>query len=279
VATLACGRGFSYCEVMAFINSVGNPKVKRVRSLLARRRVRQASRQFVVEGIRLLEEALRAGAHPLQLFYTVEVGDSSRGAALLAAAGEASEEVHQVSRAVMSAISDTETPQGIVAVLPWPELPPPDRADLLLVLDGLRDPGNLGTVLRSAAAAGVAHVCLAPGTVDPYSPKVVRSAMGAHFRLPISADVPLPGIRELCGGLNVYLADASGETRYFDVDWAEPCALVVGGEAKGAGQEIRSLAQARISIPLQRGVESLNAATAAAVILFEALRQRTMLLS
>jgi TrmH family RNA methyltransferase len=261
---------------VTFISSTGNPKVKHVRSLLARRRVRKTARQFVVEGVRLLEEALKTGVLPAQLFYTAEVEGSSRGAAVLAAAKGVSGEIYQVSRAVMDVMSDTETPQGIVAVLPWPELPPPDRADLLLVLDGLRDPGNLGAVLRSAAAAGVAHVCLAPGTVDPYNPKVVRSAMGAHFRLPVSADVPLREIRELCAKLSVYLADACGKTRYFDVDWTEPCALIVGGEAKGAGREIRSLAQAHISIPLQRGVESLNAATAAAVILFEALRQRAL---
>jgi TrmH family RNA methyltransferase len=260
---------------VALINSIGNPKVKRVRALLARRRVRQSARQFVVEGVRLLEEALQAGVPLVQLFYTAEVESSSRGAALLAAAKVVSGEVHQVSRAVMNAMSDTETPQGVIAVLPWPELPPPDRAGLLLILDGLRDPGNLGAILRSAAAAGVAYVCLAPGTVDPYNPKVVRSAMGAHFRLPVAADVPWREIRELCAGRNVYLADPSGETRYFDVDWTAPCALIVGGEAKGAGQEIRSLARKRISIPLQRGVESLNAATAAAIILFEAVRQRT----
>jgi TrmH family RNA methyltransferase len=135
----------------------------------------------------------------------------------------------------------------------------------------VRDPGNLGTILRSAEAAGVGQVILAPGTVDLYNPKAVRGAMGAHFRLPV-AGLDWPAIAGRLAGRAVWLADAAGETPYDQVDWAVPSALIVGGEAAGAGDQAAALATGRVSIPMAGGAESLNAAMAATVILFEAAR-------
>jgi TrmH family RNA methyltransferase len=176
-----------------------------------------------------------------------------------------------VSETVIAACSDTQTPQGVLAVVPFVSLEP--RPGLLLILDGIRDPGNLGTILRSAESAGVGQVLLAPGTVDPYNPKVVRGAMGAHLRLPVhSQDWPTIGKR--AGDRAVWLADAASETAYHEVDWTRPCALIVGGEAFGTGQEATELATGRVSIPMTGGTESLNAAMAATIILFEAARQR-----
>jgi TrmH family RNA methyltransferase len=261
---------------MAFISSTSNPRVKYVRSLQARRRVRRAERRFVIEGVRLLEEALRANIPLLQLFYTQDAEATARGAAALAAAREVSSEVHLVTDAVMSALSDAEAPQGFVAVLPWPTPPLAERPDLILILDRLRDPGNLGTILRSAAGAGVEVVYLMSGTVDLYNPKVVRAAIGAHFRLPILTDVGWNGVRERCAGMMVYLAEASGDTPYFAVDWTALAALIIGGEATGASTEAGELATQRISIPMKGGLESLNAAMAATVILFEIARQRAV---
>ena len=137
----------------------------------------------------------------------------------------------------------------------------------------MRDPGNLGTILRSAEAAGVGQVLLAPGTVDAYNPKVVRGAMGAHFRLPLES-LDWPAIAERVAGRAVWLADAAGEIAYDQVDWTAPSALIVGGEAAGAGQRAAELATGRVCIPMTGGAESLNAAMAATVILFEAARQR-----
>jgi TrmH family RNA methyltransferase len=144
---------------------------------------------------------------------------------------------------------------------------------LILIIDRLRDPGNLGTILRSAEAAGAGLVCLAPGTVDPYNPKVVRGAMGAHFRLPL-ANPDWPAIANRVTGRAVWLADAAGDVTYDAVDWTQPSALVVGGETTGVGREASLLATGRVSIPMATGAESLNAAMAATVLLFEAARQR-----
>jgi TrmH family RNA methyltransferase len=172
-------------------------------------------------------------------------------------------------------------------VLPFPELPRPAHPTFTLILDRLRDPGNLGTMLRTALAAGVEQVLLAPGTVDFSNPKVVRAAMGAHLRLSIAdagwdeiagavadCDVWLAAAGGAVADCDVWLAAAGGARTYTAVDWTRSVALIVGSEAHGAGERARSLAQGRVSIPMASEVESLNAAVATAVILFEVVRQR-----
>jgi TrmH family RNA methyltransferase len=144
---------------------------------------------------------------------------------------------------------------------------------MVLVLDGLRDPGNLGTILRSALAASVGLVLLAPETVDLYNPKVVRGAMGAHFRLPVLSQ-DWPEIASRLDGRSVWLADAEGEIAYDAIDWTVPSALIIGGEPAGAGREAAALATRKTYIPMAHGIESLNAAMAATAILFEAARQQ-----
>jgi TrmH family RNA methyltransferase len=182
-------------------------------------------------------------------------------------------EIIPVSDAVFKACSDTETPQGLIAVLPFPRLAVPSNPKMILIADSLRDPGNLGTLLRSAAATDVDLVLLSPETVDAYNPKVVRGAMGAHFRLLI-VEAAWADIADQVRGMNIYLAAADGELTYTNSDWTQPSALIVGSEASGASKDAAQLATHRISIPLSREVESLNAAVAASVILFEAKRQR-----
>jgi TrmH family RNA methyltransferase len=243
--------------------------VKYIRSL-ARRRVRQREGRFVVEGTRLLNEVVRAGIKPALLFYTQAWADTPDGVRLLSSLRPAEDGAWLVSEAVLAACADTQAPQGVMAVLPRLELVP--RPGLILILDRLRDPGNLGTILRSAEAAGVGLVCLAPGTVDPYNPKVVRGAMGAHFRLPL-ASLEWPAIAARVSGRAVWLADAAGEVAYEAVDWTQPSALIVGGEAAGGGPDATALATGRVSIPMVGGAESLNAAMAATVLMFEAARQ------
>ncbi|MBN1660626.1 MAG: RNA methyltransferase [Anaerolineae bacterium] len=252
------------------ITSVQNDRVKYVRSL-ARRRVRERERRFVVEGTRLIDEVTRAGIEPALLLYTEAWGESDAGHDLLARPPSPSDGAWPVSDEVLAACAHTETPQGVLAVVPVPRIPP--RPGLLLVIDGVRDPGNLGTILRSAEAAGTGQVLLAPGTVDLYNPKVVRGAMGAHFRLPAEA-AGWDEIAVRAASRAVWLADAAGDVAYDQVDWTAPSALIVGGEAEGAGGEAAALAGGRVYIPMAGGTESLNAAMAATVILFEAARQR-----
>jgi len=258
------------------ITSLANEKVKLVRSL-HRRRGREKERLFIVEGVRLCEEALRAGVIPALLFYTPEVAAEERVMRLLQAFADVGRRGVAVSEEVMRAISDTQTPQGLLAVVPISEKPP--KEGLLLIVDRLRDPGNLGTILRSAWAAGVGQVVTTKGTVDIYSPKVVRGAMGAHFHLSLAPDKEWKEIEPLLEERQVLLADARGQVAYHEVDWSLPSALIIGGEAEGASEEAKRLAHKRAYIPMPGGAESLNAAVAASIILFQAARQQTNLAS
>jgi len=143
-----------------------------------------------------------------------------------------------------------------------------------LILDKIRDPGNLGTLLRSAQAAGVDLVLIPPETSDPFAPKVVRSGMGAHFRLPI-LHADWNEIRARLGKTPVYLAETENAIPCWETDFKSALALVVGGEAEGASPEARELASQNVVIPMPGGMESLNAAVAGSVLMFEVVRQRS----
>jgi RNA methyltransferase, TrmH family len=259
------------------LTSTKNPRIQWVRGLQSQAKARREAGLFVVEGVRLVEEALRSGSQPELLLYTEEL--SERGRELVSRAQAENVPRELVSPAVMKAAADTETPQGILAVLPARSLPLPERPDFVLILDQLRDPGNLGTILRTAAAARVQAVVLSAGSADVYSPKVVRAGMGAHFRLPLQtlAWTDIRGYLQQ-GGIapeQIYLADVSTGTAYTQVDFRIPLALIIGSEAEGAGQAAQQAAGARIHIPMPGSSESLNAGAAAAVLLFEVVRQRT----
>lgn len=251
------------------ITSTQNERAKYVRSL-GRRRARDREGRFVVEGTRLVHEVTRAGIRPALVFFTEDWAAGAAGQALLPHLRAADEGAWPVSDAVLAACAGTETPQGVLAVVPMPRVAP--REGLILVVDGIRDPGNLGTLLRSAEAAGAGRVVLAPGTVDAYNPKVVRGAMGAHFRLAVQ-EMDWPAVGALLADRPAWLAEAGGQVAYDRVNWTVPSALIVGGEAEGAGAEAASLATGTVRIPMAGGAESLNAAMAATVILFEAARQ------
>lgn len=248
------------------ITSTANARVRLARALQTQPRTRRREGRVVLEGLRLVRDALASGHRPDYLLYTP--GSAEIDALAAASAADAL----AVSDSVMRHVSDTQQPQGIVGVFPTPAAPLPARPARALLLDALRDPGNLGTILRAAAAAGVDAVLLAPGCVDPFNPKVLRAGMGAHFHLPL-AEQPWAEIAAYCAALTVYLADARASLRHDQADWTRPWALIVGGEAGGAGREADRLAQARIAIPMAGATESLNAAVAAAVVLFEARRQ------
>lgn len=255
------------------ISSTHNSRIQWVRALQARARERRQEGAFVVEGVRLVEEALASEWETILVLYTEEAGARALAAAR-AFAGRCVT-VETVTPAVMAACSDTDTPQGILAVLRWQNLPLPERLDFILIADGVRDPGNLGTILRTAAAAGASAVILPPGAVDPFSPKVLRAAMGAHFRLPVhNLDWPAIQALALRHILRLYLAAAGAGLAYTQCDFRAPLALVIGGEARGAGLEVQSLAHTPLHIPMPGGMESLNAAVAAAILLFEVVRQR-----
>lgn len=256
------------------ISSSQNPKIQLVRALLRQRQEREQSSKFVVEGVRLAEEALSAGWLPELVLISPSL--SNRGFELVEEFRRKNVPVEQIEERLLDQLSDTQNSQGILAVVPKNELTLPQIWDLLLVVDGLRDPGNLGTILRSAAAAHVQGCLVTSGTVDPFAPKVIRSGMGAHFRLPI-IPTTWQTIRNLAEDRHarILIADSAGGVSMWRTDLRGPLLLVIGGEAEGAQPEAYANAHELIHIPMPGQSESLNASIAASILLFEILRQRS----
>ncbi len=258
------------------ITSDKNSKIQWVKSLIANPKERKNSSAFVVEGVRLVEEAILNNYCPELVLFSENLSD--RGRKLITTLRENQIPVEEIPTRLMDKIADTETPQGIIAVLLQPENQLPEHHDFALICDSIRDPGNLGTILRTAAAAGVQTIFLSPGTTDPYSPKVVRSAMGAHFHIPIVMATWME-IREYCHQrsqpLSVYLASADASKIFWQADFKQPVAILIGNEGKGSGVDAYALADQQISIPMDGKTKSLNAAVAASILLFEIVRQRS----
>jgi TrmH family RNA methyltransferase len=252
----------------ATIRSPDNRIVKLVRTL-RQRKTREAERLFVVEGMRHVEDALASGG--VARFVLLREGTTWHPDP----PAEPGTGVRTVAGPLFDRLSGSVTPQPVMAVFEFPTVDVAAQSDpLVLVIDGLQDPGNLGTMLRSAAAADVALVLLGKGTVDPFNDKVVRAAMGAHFRVAVRwlDDEWKTWLQRTCGTRVV--ADATGEHPYWEQDWSAGTAIIVGGEAHGVSDGLKEIATGSVRIPVARAVESLNAAVAASILLFEANRKR-----
>lgn len=247
---------------------------------LARRRNRQREGLFLAEGPRVVADLLASSLEPTLVVVSSTFADTPEGAAFLASVGE-SAPVRTAAARTMRDIARTETPQGVLAAARIPETAlaslPDDARSVALVLDGVQDPGNAGTLVRTAEALGAAGIVALDGTVDLWSPKVVRAAAGALFRLPVvraDAGALLAWARE--ADATVYAADAGGEdVRGVAPRGTGPSLLVVGNEGAGVGAEIRAAASARLGVPQRPGAESLNVAAAGAILLWELLGRRS----
>jgi RNA methyltransferase, TrmH family len=275
---------------IALITSPTNPRISKLRDLHTTRG-RKKSGLFLMEGPHLLEALLNAQIVPHEVYYQPELLQrTANGRSLLKrlihASSPTSEQLIEVNERVIESLGETQTSQGVVSVLSLdtfqPELVRARRSKAsraaLLVLDDLADPGNMGTILRTALAADVDEVLLTPGCVDCFSPKVVRAASGAHIALPIAMNLSWDAIAERITfhckeEKRVFLSEASSQYLYFEQDLKRPFALIIGNEAHGPSQEARSLATLSLAIPVANGVESLNAAMAAGIVLYEAVRQ------
>lgn len=223
----------------------------------------------MLEGFRAVADAIDAGIEPTLILLREDLPFDRFAAQWPRAL------VRRVTPKLFDELAETIHPQGVLAVVPIPSIAPiATEQPLTLVADGIRDPGNMGTLLRSAAAAGVDQVLFTPSTVDPFNPKAVRAGMGAHLRLSM-APVDHEQLRRLASKRDlIALADADGERDYDQLDWTQSTALIVGGEAFGPSSIGAAVATVRVRIPLGAGIESLNAGVAGSVVLFEAARQR-----
>ncbi len=254
------------------ITSSDNNKVKLVRKLHTSKKNRATENAFVAEGVRLIEEA--TAVHWPVDFILYDETLSSRGQTLIESIEpQPGVDIAQISPQLMAEISDTQSPQGILAVLRRQAVPLPVEPSLLILADQIRDPGNMGTLLRTAEAAGADGILLSPGTVDAFAPKVIRAGMGAHFHLPIHHKT-WDEIKAVVQGLPVYLADSASTMPLWEANFHLNCVLLIGGEAFGASPQGEQLATQRLSIPMRGRAESLNAAIAAGILIAEVLRQR-----
>ncbi|NPA06750.1 MAG: RNA methyltransferase [Chloroflexi bacterium] len=255
------------------IRSRHNPKIRWVARLLKQRSARQREGLTVIEGIRLAEAALQAGVHPRLVLVAEDL--SPRGRAVVDAWAAQGVEVWTVARSVFNALSATQTPQGLLAVIPRQGPPWPEQPSFVLVLDAIQDPGNMGTLLRTAWAAGVEGVWVAPGSVDPWAPKVLRAGMGAQFHVPVQ-EADWAHIDAATHGMARFLAAVRAGRPYDELPGRERIALALSNEARGASKAARAWATEAVHIPMPGGAESLNVAVAGGILMFEVVRQRRM---
>lgn len=258
------------------ITSPRNASFKMWRKLQQSRKERHRRRKLLIEGENLLAEARKSHCpfHAVLCRETHAIPDHWR-----LWLRKQRLPVYALRSALYDALMDTESPQGIAAVI---RMPPPlpfdmdSRRSFVLLLDRIQDPGNLGTILRTALAAGVSFVGLGPGTVDPFNPKAVRSAAGAIFRIPFqSVNLPEWMRRYQKAGGTVVGTKADAEDVYYDVRYPDRIAFLLGNEGQGVAPRLLEATDRKVRIPQPGGAESLNVAAAAAIVLYEAVRQRS----
>ena len=253
------------------ITSTSNPVVRQVAGLQARSRARQESGLYVVEGPKLLKEL--PASQKIRAFasesYLKNQGNKNFALQM---------EAEPIPDVVFQKMSDTKSPQGILAIARQRQYQLEDlfSGGPVLILENLQDPGNLGTILRTGEAAGIGGILADATTVDRYNPKVVRATMGAIFRVPYAVTEDLgEAVKTLKNrGFRVYAAHLDGRAAYDREDYRKPTAFLIGNEGQGLSEAAASLADVRIRIPMEGQVESLNAAVAASILLYEAYRQR-----
>jgi len=264
------------------ITSTNNDRVKQVVAYVQKSKARKDGDVFVIEGMKMLREA--------PVLQVREVYVTGR---FLDKATEEDKEIlwrygaEEVSDDVMKKMADTQTPQGVLAVVSQYHYTEEEVLEgynkddegakpLILILENIQDPGNLGTMLRSGEGAGVTGVILGKGSADIYNPKVIRSTMGSIFRMPfIYVENLAEMIKKLsANGINTYAAHLKGTKNYDEFDYTKPTAFLVGNEGNGLTKETADAATEYILIPMKGEVESMNAATSAAILTFEASRQR-----
>lgn len=257
------------------IASTKNEQVKYVQNLVKKGKARREEDKYVVEGLRICREldpeeicGLYVTDSFLNEFGTEGMGQLSRC------------HYQVVSDSVMKAMADTQTPQGILAVVRQKHYRLEEilsgNPACLMILETIQDPGNLGTILRAGEGAGVTGIIMDKNTVDIYNPKVIRSTMGSVFRMPFVYAEDFHGtLRKVKGeGIRLFAAHLEGKQAYDQEDFTKDCGFMIGNEANGLKDETAAFADAYIRIPMLGKVESLNAAVAASVLMFEAARQR-----
>lgn len=270
------------------ITSTGNAKIRNIVQLKKKAKERDAQGVFLAEGIRMFQEVRQevAAEDLLEVYVSESFLRRPENRRLLSGV-----DYESVADQVFAYMSDTQTPQGVICVVKQfhytvKQLLAGDRRisgakkaePLCMILENLQDPGNLGTILRTAEGAGVTGILLNEGCVDIYNPKVIRSTMGSILRMPFcyTANLRETLVQWKNSGVKLYAAHLKGKGSYTACDYRQASAFMIGNEGNGLSDEIVSMADTLIRIPMKGKVESLNASVAASVLMYEALRQREM---
>ncbi|NMA14493.1 MAG: 23S rRNA (guanosine(2251)-2'-O)-methyltransferase RlmB [Clostridia bacterium] len=255
-------------------------KYYKIAKSLSLRKYREKYELFLIEGVRTVEEALTSNFKIRFVLYNERLLQDERGRRLLDWVNSAGVSAWQVDNKLFDDVAETENSQGIIAVADTRMLHMEDlriqENSIILVVNGVQDPGNLGTMIRTACAAGAAAAVLIKGTTDIYNPKVVRASMGGFFHLPVINMAHNPVVLNFlkANGYRVLVADLGGETLYYNACLKGPVALILGNEAQGPDQFWLNHADEIVKIPLIGQAESLNVAVAAGILLYETVRQR-----
>ena len=248
------------------ITSPQNPYLQHVKKLRAVRKYRYANRAFLADGSKLVEEAIRWGLTPEAIL-------TREGVPFPVPEG-----VRHIiiSDRLMKDVSRMDTPQGVMAVCPMPEQRAPELVPGCLILDGIQDPGNMGTLIRTAVAAGYKAIIAMSGTVDIYSPKVLRATAGMIFEIPVIYVTGEDRLRDILrrSGRRIAVTAVDGGVPYYEEDLSRGIALIIGNEGSGVSDAMIEMADVKVTLPMRGRIESLNAAVAAAILMYEAVRGR-----
>ncbi|WP_010248381.1 23S rRNA (guanosine(2251)-2'-O)-methyltransferase RlmB [Acetivibrio cellulolyticus] len=264
---------------MNFISSSQNPVIKEIKAL-KEKKYRDQTGLFFIEGIRFVEEALKEKIEISKILVSDKLADVHGGKEILEQLENSNCcNVYTLTNKLYMEVTDTENPQGILAILNKKSISLEsvyDNKNFFLVLDSLQDPGNMGTIIRTADAAGVTGVIVSKGCVDVYNPKVLRSTMGSLFHIPICySENILQTLEEMKNkGIRLCAAHLSGSKNYFELDYKDNIAIIVGNEANGISDSVAGISNELVRIPMAGKSESLNASVAAGLLMYEVLRLR-----
>lgn len=265
---------------MNLITSSNNPVIKEIKALKSRK-IREKKKLFFIEGIRIVEEAFNEEADIVTLFLSEQFMVKDEATIFLNMIEERKLAYYIVSEKLFKEISDTETPQGIMAIIRIKEAKLDEiinQDSSLIILDKIQDPGNIGTIIRTADAAGFDGIIISKGCVDVYNPKVVRSTMGSIFRMPFYYSEKFEDTINVIKnrGIKLIAAHLKGDKNYFEFDLTGGTAIIIGNEANGISDDIAALADSLVLIPMIGRTESLNASVAASLLIYEVLRQKIL---
>lgn len=261
---------------MKAIESKDNHLIKEIKKL-KKKKYRTESNQFIIEGFRFVEEALKSSFQVPYILISEDSLDKYNKFGIDRLIYDDTN-VYCIKQSLLKELSNTENPQGILAVVKNKKVEMVDKEGFYVLVDKIQDPGNMGTIIRSAHASGALGVIATKGTVDIFNDKTLRSTMGSIFNIPIIENVDIETVKSLKNrGFKLLVSSLDTENNFYDADLTGKVIISVGNEGNGVSEELYKLCDIKVKIPMPGGAESLNAAVAASVMMFEAVRQREIL--